>query len=166
VVGIISGIIAYFLNLALIRVSKPKFKISSIISKEEDGYRIKFINKTLSDIENLKMEMFIQTKHISNSQGDEDYRLREVKLKNTKCSYLAGLIHKDPKLNDNCVQLFIEDDLENIWKDDDKLIFQITAYNRFTGVKAIQRQELHCPKESIKKGKFKSGQTIEIINNL
>lgn len=163
-VGVIAGVIAALANLIIVRITRPRLKVSKDISKEKDSiYRIKVINKTWCDIEDIKLEAFVLTKYTTTTEGDEDYKLEPVKIKCPHYTYLSGYIGRDKKMHNNCIQVSLDDDLEQKWKGSDVFIFQVTAFNKFTGVRRIKRVRFHCPSKTIKKGKFKSGQKFEII---
>jgi len=98
ITGVVSGVIAAITYYLFSRLTKPRIKISNEISKDKDNvYRIKFINKTLCDIEKISLEMFLLKQQVCDKHGNKDYNMKPLNLKTPEYTYLSGKLFKDKK---------------------------------------------------------------------
>jgi hypothetical protein len=165
ILGLIVGIVSTFCYFLIAQIVKPRIKIGKEISMEKDGiYRIKFINKTFFNIEKISLDLFLMKQYTVDNNGNMNYNLTRLNLTTPNYTFLRGVIKKDKKVNNNCIQSSIIEDLGDIWTDkNDILIFQVCAYHTLSGNRRICRRRFHHPESTIKKGRFKSGNTMEII---
>ena len=162
------SIICSFLFFVIINyVFRPNFKISNKITKNFDGdnvfYTFKIINKS------CLFYMYDVTCDLSlalpvGADGGFNLKLQDIKLCDSKMGYIPRLkLNSKKGFASYAVRFRTEVDLLEIWKDDASfLTLRVIAKHGVTGLPKIKTQPFH-QKEDIIFGKFKRGNTFDII---
>ena len=87
IIALITGLLAAALFFLALRIWKPRIKIGSKIVKtektDEKGnktyiYTFKFINKTISNIENVSIDLFLMEDYFNGSA--KNYKTKKLKI--------------------------------------------------------------------------------------
>ena len=75
-------------------------------------------------------------------------------------------MNRNKETYDNCIQMVIREDLELIWNGSKEwLHLQIDSTHSKSGRRKVQVQLYKDPSNTIKKGRFDSGENFKILNN-
>lgn len=181
--GIGSSLLASFLFWWFFYRKKPKIEISSQIAKQTDDpgstfYIIKLVNKTSSDIINVKFDLSLaKLAHHSPEAETNIYVLDALRIgRKTPTSELMSInrYDKHDKKASYAIQLAVplqsDDDsgdlsvtLESLLQEQfTHLIFRVYATHSVSGFSRITQRiyEIH----HIKEGRFKPGATVDMTN--
>jgi len=171
-IGVVSGLIATAIFFAFMRYFIPKIVFGNVISKELNEehkgdtpkykYYIKFYNDTGVNIDNVSIDLLLMEAYI-NGTG-KNFKSTRLKIEQNGFKFLAGKDNKDVDLTNNCVQISILEDLESIW--DGKTMWlhlQIDSFHSVSGRRKVHVTKFKDPTNTIKMGKFDSGETFKII---
>jgi hypothetical protein len=96
----------------------------------------------------------------------KNYHSKELKIGRPEFKYMKGRYNKDKVIFDNCVQMRINEDLESIWNGGKEwLQLQIDSTHSKSGRRRVHVQVFKDPANTIKLGKFDSGESFKIINS-
>lgn len=148
----------------LILLLKPKIKISHFICKN-DGFIIKMVNKSFFTAYDIKVELCINVKTLSND-GMVSNNYRPISLTVNSVfqipPYRPLFIRRTTP---NAVRFRTYDKLDEILSEVDKsVIFMITAKHGFSGMPGVFSQEYFDVTE-IKIGEFTSGNKFGFLVN-
>lgn len=171
--ALITGIISSVIFFGILRVFKPRIKTCNIISKspykDDDGnikynYHFKFINKTFADIENVSLELMLMEDYFNGTS--KNFTSKNLTLVRPEFKFLKGKWNKDKEIHNNCVQMRVVEDLEEIWNGDREwLQLQIDSTHSKSGRRSVHVQVFKDPKNTIKIGKFNSGENFDLIKH-
>lgn len=169
--GFLSGIfVTVFLFIVRLGM-RPKIKISPVIvervrknketNEENTVWQIKLINKTLFNIENISLDLFIMEDYF---HGDaKNYTTKKLNLKIDSFKFIKGKWYKNKELNDNCILVTVSDNITQIWNDRKSwLQFQVVAYHSLSGFRKVSVKKYRDFRDCVIKGEFKGGETFEV----
>ena len=155
--GVIASFIAGFLFFWFLSSQKPDIVISQSIAKTttEGGkynYVIKIINKTDRVNIDVKTELHLVRPRVVPG-GVIESRTRQIEIKNSPLIALT-----------TAFRFQIEENLEEIWTDDDIEFLKFTLITRdsFSSVSRVFVQSFHSKANQIKRGEFEAGESLEI----
>jgi hypothetical protein len=163
-IALFTGILSCLIFYLVLRIFKPNIKTCSIICKELESldneittrYYFKFINKTYSDIENISINLLLIEDYIHGS--GKNFSGKELKLKRYDFKNIPGKWTKNKEIHNNCVQMLIDEDLENLWDGKKEYLeLQIDCTHSKSGRRLVHVQN------TIKNGRFDSGENFNII---
>jgi hypothetical protein len=168
-IALFTGVLSCVIFYLALRVFKPQIKTCSIICKEIDEtgiekpeYYLKFINKTFSDIENVSISLLLIEDFLHGS--GKNFRGKELKLKKDQIKNIPGKWRKSKDIHNNCVQMRIEEDLENLWDGKREYMeLHIDCTHSKSGRRLVHVQKYTDVKNTIKSGRFDSGENFNII---
>jgi hypothetical protein len=171
--AVITGIISSIIFFAILRIFRPRIKTCNIIAKKaitkENGetryeYYFKFINNTYSDIENVSIELLLMEDYFHGS--NKNFTSKSLKVARPEFKFLKGRASRDKTIFNNCIQMNIDEDLETIWNGDREwLQLQIDSTHSKSGRRKVHVQVFKDPSNTIKLGKFDSGENFSIMNS-
>ncbi len=171
--ALITGTISSVIFFSILRIFRPRIKTCNVISKmpytDTDGsikysYHFKFINKTYADIENVSLELMLMEDYF-NGEG-KNFKSKNLTLARPEFKFLKGKSNKDKVIHNNCVQMRVMEDLEAIWDGDREwLQLQIDSTHSKSGRRKVHVQIFKDPKNTIKLGKFNSGENFDLIKH-
>lgn len=164
VAGVISGFIASYLFLMyFLKRKKPKIEISGHISKQkfrdETNYFFKFVNKTESEIYDVRVEPTFY-KPVGDIVG-RNLRGADIELKD--CFFMYIPCNKnDDKHNLHAMRIRTTNNLEEQWQDDSSFIrLTIMAKHSLSGLNQVFSKDFHN-KDCITSKKFVSGNDLNV----
>ncbi|MDD5150088.1 MAG: hypothetical protein PHC28_06335 [Flavobacterium sp.] len=164
VLGIISGLIASYMFLMLyLKKKRPVIEISNYISKIEYGgetnYLFKFINKTDSEIFDVRMEPTFY-KPVGDFNG-RNLIGKDITLKDNFSAYIPCDNEKDTH-NLHAMRIRTTDDLEKDWTDESSFIrLTIIAKHSLSGLNKVFVKDF-LSKDCITIKKFLSGNDLKV----
>lgn len=171
IIALITGLLAAALFFLALRIWKPRIKIGSKIVKtektDEKGnktyiYTFKFINKTISNIENVSIDLFLMEDYFNGSA--KNYKTKKLKIAQPNFNFLTGTRNKNKEIHNNCVQMSIKEPLEDLWNGEREwLHLQIDSTHSKSGRRAVNVRTYKDPLNTIVLGKFDSGDNFNII---
>jgi len=171
IIALITGLLAAALFFLALRIWKPRIKIGSKIVKtektDEKGnktyiYTFKFINKTISNIENVSIDLFLMEDYFNGSA--KNYKTKKLKIAQPNFNFLTGTRNKNKEIHNNCVQMSIREPLEDLWNGEREwLHLQIDSTHSKSGRRAVNVKTYKDPLNTIVLGKFDSGDNFNII---
>jgi hypothetical protein len=171
IIALITGLLAAALFFLALRIWKPRIKIGSKIVKtektDEKGnktyiYTFKFINKTISNIENVSIDLFLMEDYFNGSA--KNYKTKKLKIAQPNFNFLTGTRNKNKEIHNNCVQMSIKEPLEDLWNGEREwLHLQIDSTHSKSGRRAVNVKTYKDPLNTIVLGKFDSGDNFNII---
>lgn len=165
IAGIISGLIASYLFLMyFLKNKKPIIEISQHINKSEfkgeTNYFFKFINKTDSEIYDVRVEPTFY-KPVGDIKG-RNLRGTDIKLKDNFFMYIP-CNEKDDKHNLHAIRIRTTNNLEEHWTDDSSFIrLTIMARHSLSGLNKVFTKDFHN-KDCITTKKFVSGDDLSVV---
>jgi hypothetical protein len=164
IVGIVSGFIASYLFLMyFLKRKKPKIEISKHISKQqfrgETNYFFKFVNKTKSEIYDVRVEATFY-KPVGDIVG-RNLQGTDIELKDCLFMYIP-CSKNDDKHNLHAMRIRTINDLGEQWKDDSSFIrLTIMAKHSLSGLNQVFSRDFHN-KDCITSKKFVSGDDLSV----
>jgi len=164
VIGILSGLLASYLFLFYyLGRKKPEILISDHISKVdfkgEVNYFFKFVNKTDSEIFDVRVEATF-FKPVGDVNGT-NLQGTDIELKDSFFMYIP-MNTKEDQHNLHCMRLRTIEDLEGKWTDDSsKIRLTIIARHALSGFNKVFYKEYNS-KRCISEKQFISGDSLEI----
>jgi hypothetical protein len=172
-IALITGVLSCLIFFGILRIFRPNIKTCNVICKKEitdssgnksNQYSIKFYNMTFSDIENVSVDLFLMEDYFHGTA--KNYKYKKLNLAQPEFKYLTGRINRNKERYDNCVQMVIVEDLEKIWNGSKEwLHLQIDSTHSKSGRRKVKVQLYKDPNNTIKNGKFDSGENFNIIKN-
>ncbi|OXB04954.1 hypothetical protein [Flavobacterium pectinovorum] len=169
-IALFTGVLSCLIFYLALRIFKPNIKTCSILCKEietfddktKTRYYFKFINKTYSDIENVSINLLLIEDYIHGS--GKNFIGKELKLKRYDFKNIPGKRRKNKEIHNNCVQMLIDEDLEKLWDGrKEYLELQIDCTHSKSGRRLVHVQKYTDVKNTIKNGRFDSGENFNII---
>lgn len=169
-IALFTGVLSCLIFYLALRIFKPNIKTCSIVCKEietfddktKTRYYFKFINKTYSDIENVSINLLLIEDYIHGS--GKNFIGKELKLKRYDFKNIPGKRRKNKEIHNNCVQMLIDEDLEKLWDGrKEYLELQIDCTHSKSGRRLVHVQKYTDVKNTIKNGRFDSGENFNII---
>ena len=163
-VGIISGFTASYLFLMyFLKRKKAKIQISRHISKQEFkgevNYFFKFVNKTKSEIYDVRVEPTFY-KPVGDIAG-RNLRGTDIGLKDSFFMYIP-CSKKDDKHNLHAMRIRTTNNLEEQWKDSSSFIrLTIMAKHSLSGLNQVFSMDFYN-KDCITTKKFVSGDDLNV----
>jgi hypothetical protein len=166
IIGILSSGLASLVFWYLFYNIKPKIEISehiaySTLSNDpaKNKHVIKFINKSKTDLTNVKLEL--KRMLAQNSLKGNVYAFESLRLKTCEISIVDKFDKKD-KDSKYAIQVVVDDNLNQIWKpSSETLIFSVIATHSVSGSTKLFEMEFKH-QTNLKKGTFVTGNTFEI----
>jgi len=164
VIGVLSGVVASYLFLMYyLGRKKPIIQISEHISKVqfkgETNYFFKFVNKTDSEIFDVRVEATF-FKPVGDLNGT-NLQGTDIELKDSFFMYIPKNTKEDQH-NLHCMRLRTVEDLEEKWVDDSsKIRLTIIARHALSGFNQVFFKEYNS-KRCISTKQFISGDSLEI----
>lgn len=162
--GVISGVLASYLFLVcFMKRKRPKIVISDYISKEEiDGetnYLFKFVNKTKSEIFDVRIEPTFY-KPFGDMNGT-NLRSKDIKLKDNFISNIPCKSVSDAH-NIHAMRIRTVEKLEEKWGDESSFIrLTIIAKHSLSGLNKVFVKDFHS-KGCIVTKRFQSGDDLGV----
>ncbi len=158
------SITASVIFLVLLFVLRPNIKIAKKISYHDNKYCIKTISRSFIRLYDIKFQLTI--KHSLGNPGGKNVRYTRLKLKHdTKLTYpRRPFFEKKSEFFEHAVLVTIDDDVRQIWTNEsDTLEFIVIAKHGLSSFAKIYRVEYQDKGTDIVDGKFKWGNTMEIV---
>lgn len=172
-IALITGVLSCVIFFGILRVFRPNIRTCNVICKNVitdklgnkiNRYCIKFYNSSFSDIENVSVDLFLMEDYFHGTA--KNYKYKKLNLAQPEFKYLTGRINRNKEIYDNCVQMVILEDLEKIWNGSREwLHLQIDSTHSKSGRRKVKIQLYKDPNNTIKMGKFDSGENFNIIKN-
>lgn len=166
IIGILSSFVASCIFLSFLTRVRPKIVIADQIARGktstgETAYRIKIINKTRKPIINVKAQLHLMTPTVMPSGVIK--KSKAIQLKRNAIMEISRFNLKD-KTAGYAFRFISYENIEEIWKDDAHsfLRFRIFATHSHSGFGQVFRKDYHTKRNSIKKGDFEFGNSLEI----
>lgn len=142
---------------------KPIIGMSKYISKQEfkgeTNYFFKFINKTRSEIYDVKVEATF-FKPVGDIEG-RNLRGTDINLKDDFFMYIPHCKDSD-KDNLHAIRIRTTDDIENSWQDDSSFIrLTVMAKHSLSGLNKVYSKDFNT-KDCITLKKFVSGDNLNV----
>ena len=166
---LLTGLLASFFFLILASRFKPKFKISKQIAKMPPsafspcspgpctGYAIKVLN--ISRASAIEIEGRISLVSQSHVKGGFIGASADFALWKSELFELPG---KGEDAEDSAFRFVTHDDIEVNWDDDHYVVFTLYAKHALTGFGKVFRQVYDFRTDSVKRGVFDRGESMEI----
>lgn len=165
VVGLVAGVVSSVVSHVLLYVSKPKIKLSKVISKKKVGetyeYRFKMVNLSKFYAKNIKILFEMVTRY--NTDGGTVLKVVPIQLERNDISFIEPFNKKDKDAS-YATRFKIKGNLEDVWNDDARSFLRLKFYceNEFNGSGKLFIQDYHIKKKAIKEGEYKFGKSCEI----
>lgn len=169
-IALFTGVLSCVIFYLALRVFKPRIKTCSVICKEVEvigsvkkiEYYLKFINKTYSDIENVSINLLLIEDYLHGT--GKNFTGKELKLKRYEIKNIPGKGRKNKEIHNNCVEMLIDENLESLWDGKKEYIeLHIDCTHSKSGRRLVHVQKYTDIKNTIKEGRFDSGENFNII---
>ncbi|MCH6198641.1 hypothetical protein MMU07_03550 [Aquiflexum sp. LQ15W] len=167
-VGIGTGLISSLLFLWFLTKLRPKMVISDQIAFDQiviektnmSCFRFKVINRTwLSKIYDIEAQLVLIT--LINADGGFNIYMSPIKLIKDK-TWSLNKVSQSDKHAEYAFQFITTENLEELWLENQNIELRIKAKHAFSGFSKTSSKRYFKPVNSIKKGSFKFGNTLEI----
>lgn len=163
--GILSGIFASIIAQSIIHFFKPNITISEKISNENvDGknqFRFKIVNNSKQYIKNLSVSAQLITKE--NAQDGTLITTKPLKLARNDVKFIAPYSKKD-EMNLYAVRFRIDDDLLELWNNDQFTSLEVTVYcEKESNSSGKVFKKIYYKRNSIVQGTFETGKSTKIV---